>query len=99
MEAGKFWAALAPMATAFQPELVMYTDCDWFGKAPRDHEDCSSQYPLVGLVQTLMVVSPRTARQKNPANKRMRTVFIIPAIALRSFEQPESHLHRRLSEV
>ena len=32
MDAGKFWEVLAPMATAFHPAFVMYTDCVWSGK-------------------------------------------------------------------
>src|SRR5947209_382825 len=56
MLSGKFCAVLAPMATAFQPELVICTDWELSGKTPSDQADALSQLPLVGLVQALTVV-------------------------------------------
>jgi hypothetical protein len=39
------------MATAFQQELVIWTDCELLGRTPSDQEDAWSQLPLVGLIQ------------------------------------------------
>jgi hypothetical protein len=51
IEAGKFTGVDGLMATAFQPELVIITDCELPGKTPSDHDDASSQLPLVGGIQ------------------------------------------------
>jgi hypothetical protein len=41
------------MATAFQPEFVIITDCELPGKMPSDHDDTSSHLPLAGFVHEL----------------------------------------------
>jgi hypothetical protein len=39
------------MATAFQLEFVIITDCELPGKTPSDHDDVLSQLPLAGFIQ------------------------------------------------
>jgi hypothetical protein len=51
MESGKLIGVDGLMATAFQPELVIITDCELPGKTPSDHDDASSQLPLAGFIQ------------------------------------------------
>src|SRR6266536_1292205 len=53
IESGKLLGVEALMATAFQPELVIITDCELPGKAPSDQFDAWSQLPLAGFVQLL----------------------------------------------
>ena len=39
------------MATAFQPEFVIITDCELPGRTPRDQFAVTSQLPLPALIQ------------------------------------------------
>ena len=41
------------MATAFQTEFVIRTDCELSGRTPSDQFDAWSQLPLAGLIQEL----------------------------------------------
>ena len=55
-ESGKLLAVDGLMATAFQTELVISTDCELFGRTPSDQADESSQLPLPGFIQ--LVAAP-----------------------------------------
>src|SRR5437868_96637 len=56
IESGKLVGVDGLMATAFQPEFVISTDCELPGKTPSDHDDAWSQLPLVGFIQLLVRV-------------------------------------------
>jgi len=51
MEPGKLIGVEGLMATAFQPEFVISTDCELPGKTPSDQFVMPSQLPLIGFVQ------------------------------------------------
>src|SRR4051812_44801297 len=51
MEPGKLVGVDGLMATAFQSEFVIITDCKLPGRALSDHDDASSQSPLAGFIQ------------------------------------------------
>jgi hypothetical protein len=51
IESGKLIGVDGLIATAFQPEFVIITDCELSGKVPSDHNDAWSQLPLVGFIQ------------------------------------------------
>src|SRR5689334_4502027 len=83
MDPGKFWAVLAPMATAFQPALVMLTDCDELGKTPSDQFPVfSSQAPLLPLIQALMSAQKADCVQRNIYKIKPRDVFIKTPLTL-----------------
>src|ERR1041385_8446725 len=50
---GKLTGVEGLMATAFQLEFVIITDCELSGEMPSDHDDESSQLPLIGFTQEL----------------------------------------------
>src|ERR1041385_1483777 len=51
IESGKLVGVEALMATAFQPEFVIITDCELLGKTASDQFDAWSQSLLVGFIQ------------------------------------------------
>jgi len=54
MEPGELIGVEGLIPTALNPEFVIMTDCELFGKTPSDHDDALSQLPLVGLIQELI---------------------------------------------
>jgi len=51
MEPGKLMGVEGLMATAFQPEFVIITDCELPGRTPSDQFAGWSQLALVGFIQ------------------------------------------------
>ena len=56
------------IATAFQPEFVIITDCELFGKAPRDQFAAWSQLPLVGFIQEFTCAKAEESVMTQAAN-------------------------------
>src|SRR3954471_9086700 len=53
IEPGKLTGVDGLIATPFQPVFVINTDCELLGKAPSDHDDGLSQFPLAGFIHEL----------------------------------------------
>src|SRR5438067_12740580 len=72
IEAGKLAAVDGVIPTAFQFWFVMNTDCELLGGTPNDHDDASSQKPLVGLVQLLTAPLWAEAMVRDRTNAKNR---------------------------
>ncbi len=66
------------MATAFQLEFEIVTDCELPGKAPSDQDGASSQLPLAGFIQEFTCAETKVEVNAS-ADATKRKTRLLPA--------------------
>lgn len=88
------------MATAFQTEFVIISDCELLGKTPSDQDDALSQLPLPGVIQeftcakTDVEVNALAERTKHSACRVQSLRYVELRIVVRSSSPSRTMLRR-----